>query len=165
MIITKKHGLPENFLWGASTSAYQVEGANLSHGKGPSVQDIKTVPAGTSELDVCADFYHRYAEDIALMAEMGFKTFRFSIAWSRVLPEGTGRVNQEGIDFYNNVINECLKYEIEPLVTMFHFDLPAALEKKGGWSRRESVDEFVEFAKLLYTNYGDRVKYLSLIHI
>lgn len=74
MIITKKHGLPENFLWGASTSAYQVEGANLSHGKGPSVQDIKTVPAGTSELDVCADFYHRYAEDIALMAEMGFKT-------------------------------------------------------------------------------------------
>ena len=88
MVITKKHGLPENFLWGASTSAYQVEGANLSHGKGPSVQDIKTVPAGTSELDVCADFYHRYAEDIALMAEMGFKTFRFSIAWSRVLPEG-----------------------------------------------------------------------------
>ena len=119
MVITKKHGLPENFLWGASTSAYQVEGANLSHGKGPSVQDIKTVPAGTSELDVCADFYHRYAEDIALMAEMGFKTFRFSIAWSRVLPEGTGRVNQEGIDFYNNVINECLKYGIEPLVTMF----------------------------------------------
>lgn len=164
MIITKKHGLPENFLWGASTSAYQVEGANLSHGKGPSVQDIKTVPAGTSELDVCADFYHRYAEDIALMAEMGFKTFRFSIAWSRVLPEGTGRVNQEGIDFYNNVINECLKYGIEPLVTMFHFDLPAALEKKGGWSRRECVDEFVEFAKLLYTNYGDRVKYWLTIN-
>ena len=84
MVITKKHGLPENFLWGASTSAYQVEGANLSHGKGPSVQDIKTVPAGTSELDVCADFYHRYAEDIALMAEMGFKCFRTSIAWTRI---------------------------------------------------------------------------------
>lgn len=164
MNIKKMKKLPENFLWGASTSAYQVEGANLTYGKGPSVQDIKKVPEGTSELDVCADFYHRYAEDIALMAEMGFKTFRFSVAWSRILPEGVGKVNQEGIDFYNNVINECLKYNIEPLVTMFHFDLPAALEKKGGWSRRESVDEFVEFAKILYEQYGDRVKYWLTIN-
>ena len=156
--------MPKDFLWGASTSAYQVEGANLTHGKGPSVQDIKKVPEGTSELDVCADFYHHYKEDIALMAEMGFKTFRFSVAWSRILPEGTGAVNQEGIDFYNNVIDECLKYNIEPLVTMFHFDLPAALEKKGGWSRRESVDEFVNFAKILYENYGDRVKYWLTIN-
>ena len=164
MLITKNKPLPENFLWGASTSAYQVEGANLTHGKGPSVQDIKKVPEGTSELDVCADFYHHYKEDIALMAEMGFKTFRFSVAWSRILPEGTGAVNQEGIDFYNDVINECLKYNIEPVVTMFHFDLPAALEKKGGWSRRESVDEFVNFAKILYENYGDRVKYWLTIN-
>ncbi|MDO4648059.1 MAG: glycoside hydrolase family 1 protein [Eubacteriales bacterium] len=164
MIITKHHKLPEDFLWGASTSAYQVEGANLTHGKGPSVQDVKKVPAGTSELDVCADFYHRYKEDIALMAEMGFKTFRFSIAWSRILPKGAGEVNQEGIDFYSNVIDECLKYGIEPLVTMFHFDLPAALEEKGGWSRRESVDEFVNFAKILYENYGDRVKYWLTIN-
>ena len=164
MLITKNKSLPDNFLWGASTSAYQVEGANLTHGKGPSVQDIKKVPEGTSELDVCADFYHHYKEDIALMAEMGFKTFRFSIAWSRILPEGTGSVNQEGIDFYNDVINECLKHNIEPLVTMFHFDLPAALEKKGGWSRRESVDEFVNFAKILYENYGDRVKYWLTIN-
>lgn len=156
--------MPKDFLWGASTSAYQVEGANLTHGKGPSVQDIKKVPEGTSELDVCADFYHHYKEDIALMAEMGFKTFRFSIAWTRILPEGTGAINQEGIDFYNNVIDECLKYNIEPLVTMFHFDLPAALEKKGGWSRRESVDEFVNFAKILYENYGDRVKYWLTIN-
>ncbi len=164
MIITKHSPIPENFLWGASTSAYQVEGANLTNGKGPSVQDVKKVPEGTSELDVCADFYHRYKEDIALMAEMGFKTFRFSISWSRILPHGTGEVNQEGIDFYNNVINECLKYHIEPLVTMFHFDLPAELEEKGGWSRRESVDEFVDFAKILYENYGDRVKYWLTIN-
>lgn len=147
MIITKNKKLPENFLWGASTSAYQVEGANLTHGKGPSVQDVKTVPAGTSELDVCTDFYHRYKEDIALMAEMGFKTFRFSIAWTRILPKGSGEINQEGIDFYSDVIDECLKYNIEPLVTMFHFDLPYELEKKGGWTRRESIDEFVNFAK------------------
>ncbi len=164
MKITKHHGLQEGFLWGASTSAYQVEGANLSHGKGPSVQDVKTVPEGTSPLDVCADFYHHYKEDIALMAEMGFKTFRFSIAWTRILPEGTGRINQEGIDFYSNVIDECLKYGIEPLVTMFHFDLPAALDKKGGWSRRESVDEFVNFAKILFENYGSRVKYWLTIN-
>ncbi len=164
MLLSNVKKLPEDFLWGASTSAYQVEGANLSYGKGPSVQDIKKVPEGTSELDVCSDFYHRYKEDIALMAEMGFKTFRFSVAWSRILPEGVGKVNQEGIDFYSNVIDECLKYGIEPLVTMFHFDLPAALEKKGGWLRRESVDEFVEFARILYENYGDRVKYWLTIN-
>ncbi len=164
MIIKKMKGLPENFLWGASTSAYQVEGANLIDGKGPSVQDIKTVPEGTSELDVCSDFYHRYKEDIALMAEMGFKTFRFSVAWSRVLPEGTGEVNPKGIEFYGNVIDECLKHGIEPLVTMFHFDLPAALEKRGGWSNRDSVDWFYDFAKILFENYGDRVKYWLTIN-
>ena len=119
---------PKDFLWGASTSAYQVEGANLEDGKGPSCQDVKKVPEGTSDLTVCADQYHRYKEDIALMAEMGFKTYRFSIAWSRILPEGTGEVNPKGIEYYNNVINECLKYNIEPLVTMFHFDMPAALD-------------------------------------
>ncbi|HSP46479.1 MAG TPA: glycoside hydrolase family 1 protein [Clostridiaceae bacterium] len=155
---------PENFLWGASTSAYQVEGANLTDGKGPSVQDVKRVPEGTSELDVAADHYHRYKEDVALMAEMGFKTYRFSVSWSRILPEGTGEVNQKGIDFYSNLIDECLKYDMIPLVTMFHFDLPAALDKKGGWSRRESVDEFVNFAKVLFQNYGDRVKYWLTIN-
>ena len=132
MLHKKLKPFPKDFLWGASTSAYQVEGANLSHGKGPSVQDVKKVPEGTSDLTVCADFYHRYKEDIALMAEMGFKVYRFSISWSRILPQGTGEVNQEGIDFYNNVINECLKYNIIPLVTMFHFDMPQALEERGG---------------------------------
>lgn len=155
---------PENFLWGASTSAYQVEGANLTDGKGPSVQDVKKVFEGTSELDVCADHYHRYTEDVALMAEMGFKTYRFSVSWSRVIPEGTGEVNPKGIEFYSNLIDECLKYGMIPLVTMFHFDLPAALDKKGGWSRRESVDEFVNFAKVLFQNYGDRVKYWLTIN-
>lgn len=154
----------KDFLWGASTSAYQVEGANLSHGKGPSVQDVKKVPEGTSDLTVCADFYHRYKEDIALMAEMGFKVYRFSISWSRILPQGTGEVNQEGIDFYNNVINECLKYNIIPLVTMFHFDMPQALEERGGWEKRESIDWFVNFAKVMYENFGDRVKYWLTIN-
>lgn len=164
MVHKIKGKFPENFLWGASTSAYQVEGANLSYGKGPSCQDIKTVPPGTSELDVCADHYHRFKEDIALMAEMGFKVYRFSISWSRILPKGTGKVNPEGITFYNNIIDECLKYEIIPLVTMFHFDMPAALDERGSWGNRESVDWFVNYAKILFENYGDRVKYWLTIN-
>ncbi len=164
MKINKLRPLPPDFLWGASTSAYQVEGASLTHGKGPSIQDAKTVPEGTSGLEVCADFYHHYKEDIALMAEMGFKTFRFSVAWTRILPEGTGPVNPEGITFYGKVIDECLRHGIEPLVTMFHFDMPLALEKKGGWSDRASIDAFVEFARILFENYGDRVKYWLTIN-
>jgi 6-phospho-beta-glucosidase len=155
---------PKDFLWGASTSAYQVEGASLTCGKGPSCQDVKKIPPNTSGLDVCADHYTRYKEDIALMAEMGFKVYRFSISWSRLLPEGTGRVNQEGIDFYNNLIDECLKYDIIPLVTMFHFDMPAALDQRGSWGNPESVNWFVDFAKLMYENYGDRVKYWLTIN-
>lgn len=155
---------PANFLWGASTSAYQVEGANLIDGKGPSVQDVKKVPEGTSELDVCADHYHRYREDIALMAEMGFKEYRFSIAWTRILPQGTGEVNPKGIAFYSDLIDACLEHGIEPFVTIFHFDLPAALAEKGGWSRRESVDEFVNYCRILFENYGDRVKYWLTIN-
>lgn len=155
---------PDHFLWGASTSAYQVEGANHEDGKGPSVQDIKRVPEGTSELDVCADHYHRFREDIALMAEMGFREYRFSIAWTRIMPEGTGAVNPKGLAFYDELINTCLEYGIEPFVTIFHFDLPAALSEKGGWSRRESVDEFVEYCRILYEHFGDRVKYWLTIN-
>ncbi|MBF0580408.1 glycoside hydrolase family 1 protein [Erysipelotrichaceae bacterium RD49] len=155
---------PKDFFWGASTSAYQVEGANLEDGKGPSCQDVKTVPEGTSDLTVCADFYHHYKEDIALMAEMGFKSYRFSIAWTRILPNGTGEINQKGIDFYNDVINECLKYGIEPIVTMFHFDMPAALDERGSWSNPDSVKWFVEFATVLFENFGDRVKYWLTIN-
>lgn len=164
MIHKKLAAFPENFLWGASTSAYQVEGANLSYGKGPSCQDVKKVPEGTSELDVCADHYHRYKEDIALMAEMGFKVYRFSISWSRILPKGIGQVNPEGIAFYHNLIDECLKYNIIPLVTMFHFDMPAALDEMGSWGNRDSVEWFVNYAKILFENYGDKVKYWLTIN-
>ena len=155
---------PENFFWGASTSAYQVEGANLEDGKGPSCQDVKEVPEGTSDLTVCADHYHRYKEDIALMAEMGFKAYRFSIAWTRILPKGTGEINQKGIDFYNELIDECLKYGIEPIVTMFHFDMPAALDERGSWGNPDSVQWFVDFARVLFENFGDRVKYWLTIN-
>ncbi len=104
MLHKKLKAFPENFLWGASTSAYQVEGASLEDGKGPSCQDVKEVPAGTSDLKVCADEYHHYKEDIALFAEMGFKVYRFSISWSRMIPQGTGEVNPKGIAYYNNLL-------------------------------------------------------------
>ena len=155
---------PKNFLWGASTSAYQCEGAVNEDGKGPSCQDVKELPAGTASLDVTADHYHHYKEDIALMAEMGFKTYRFSIAWTRILPNGDGEVNQAGIDHYNDVINTCLEYNIEPLVTMFHFDMPAALDHRGSWSNPDSVKWFENYAKVLFENFGDRVKYWLTIN-
>lgn len=164
MLHKKLKPFPKDFFWGASTSAYQVEGASLEDGKGPSCQDVKAIPEGTSDLTVCADNYHRYKEDIALMAEMGFKSYRFSISWSRILPEGIGKVNPKGIEFYNNLIDECLKYQIEPIVTMFHFDMPAALDKKGSWSNRESIDWFLEFSRILFENFGDRVKYWLTIN-
>lgn len=155
---------PENFFWGASTSAYQVEGAALEDGKGPSCQDVKEIPEGTSDLSVSVDHYHHYKEDIALMAEMGFKSYRFSISWTRILPEGTGAVNPKGIEFYNHLIDECLKYNIEPIVTMFHFDMPAKLDERGSWSNRESIDWFADYAKILFENFGDRVKYWLTIN-
>lgn len=164
MLHKKLKPFPENFFWGASTSAYQVEGASLEDGKGPSCQDVKAIPEGTSDLTVCADNYHRYKEDIALMAEMGFKSYRFSISWSRILPEGVGKINPKGIEFYNNLIDECLKYQIEPIVTMFHFDMPAALDERGSWSNRESIDWFLEFSRVLFENFGDRVKYWLTIN-
>ncbi|MFS1663660.1 glycoside hydrolase family 1 protein [Streptococcus sp. zg-JUN1979] len=164
MLHKKLKPFPDSFLWGASTSAYQVEGAALEDGKGPSCQDVKDIPEGTSDLSVSVDHYHHYKEDIALMAEMGFKSYRFSISWSRILPDGVGVVNEAGVDFYNRLIDECLSYGIEPIVTMFHFDMPAKLDERGSWSKRESVDWFLEFARVLFERFGDRVKYWLTIN-
>lgn len=161
---TKFKDFPENFLWGASTSAYQVEGASAEDGKGASCQDVKQIPEGTTDLTVCADHYHRYKEDVALMAEMGFKAYRFSISWTRIIPDGIGEVNPKGIEFYNNLINECLAHNIEPIVTMFHFDMPAKLDEMGSWSTRESIDWFANYSRVLFENFGDRVKYWLTIN-
>lgn len=161
-LILKK--FPENFLWGASTSAYQVEGAWNEDGKGPSVIDMKKHPEGTSDFKVASDHYHRYKEDIALFAQMGLKAYRFSIAWTRIYPEGTGNINPKGIEFYDNLINELLSYNIEPIVTMYHFDLPYALQQKGGWSNRETIDAYENYARTLFKHFGDRVKYWLTIN-
>jgi Glycosyl hydrolase family 1. len=155
---------PKDFLWGASTSAYQVEGAWNEDGKGPSVIDMGSYPEGTSDFKVASDHYHRYKEDIALFAEMGLKAYRFSIAWTRIYPQGTGEINPKGIAFYNDLINELLSHNIEPIVTMYHFDLPYALQEKGGWSNRETIDAYENYAKTLFKYFGDRVRYWLTIN-
>ena len=155
---------PEKFLWGASTSAYQVEGAVAEDGKSPSIIDMYEHPKDVADFSVASDHYHRYREDIAMFAEMGLKAYRFSIAWTRILPGGTGEVNAKGLEFYGNLIRECRKYEIEPVVTMYHFDLPYCLEEKGGWLNRDTIDAFVNYAKVLFEHFGREVKYWLTIN-
>ncbi|MGL5378925.1 glycoside hydrolase family 1 protein [Clostridium sp.] len=164
MIYKEIKNFPEDFLWGASTSAYQVEGAWNEDGKGLSVIDMCDHPEGTADFKIASDHYHRYKEDVKLFAEMGLKAYRFSVAWTRIIPNGTGEINQKGIEFYNNLIDELLKYNIEPVVTMFHFDLPYALEEKGGWGSRETIDAFVNYAKVLFERFGSKVKYWLTIN-
>lgn len=164
MIYKNIKNFPKDFLWGASTSAYQVEGAWNEDGKGLSVIDMLNHPDDTSDFKVASDHYHRYKEDVKLFAEMGLKAYRFSIAWTRIIPNGVGEVNKKGIEFYNNLIDELNKYNIEPIVTMYHFDLPYELEKQGGWSNRDTIDAFVEYAKVLFENFGHKVKYWLTIN-
>ncbi len=155
---------PKDFLWGASTSAYQVEGAFDEDGKGLSIQDLHTPPQGITDFKVASDHYHKMKEDVQLMADLGLKAYRFSISWSRVLPNGEGQINPKGIQFYNDLLNELLAHGIEPIVTMYHFDLPLELYKKGGWTSRSTVQAFEEYAKILFENYGDRVRYWLTIN-
>ena len=164
MYYASQKAFPEGFLWGASTSAYQAEGAWDQDGKSPSIIDMYEHPKQYADFKSASDHYHRYKEDIRLFAEMGLKAYRFSVAWTRILPDGTGRVNQAGIWHYHDVIQECRKYGIEPIVTMYHFDLPYCLEEKGGWGSRETVEAFVEYARVLFTNYGGEVTYWLTIN-
>ena len=157
-----KKRFPDDFLWGASSSAFQIEGAYDEDNKGLSVADFNSFKKSHIQADtkVAADFYHNFEEDIDLMKELGMKTYRFSIAWTRIIPDGDGEINQKGIDFYNNVINKLVENNIEPFVTLYHFDLPFALvEKYNGWEGRETVYAFERFAKICFKEFGDRVKY------
>jgi beta-glucosidase len=152
---------PGDFLWGAATSAYQIEGAPLADGAGPSIwhRFVRTpgrVHNGETG-DVACDHYNRYREDVALMKELGFTTYRFSISWSRILPEGTGRVNQGGLDFYRRLVDELLAAGIAPNATLYHWDLPAALDDRGGWLNRDVADWFAEYAEVMFRALDDRV--------
>ena len=159
----KKEDFGPNFKWGVATAAYQIEGAWNIDGKGPSIWDhmthnkprkIKNRDNG----DIACDFYHRYYEDIALIKAMNFKVFRFSLAWSRIFPSGIGSVNQKGVEFYHKVIDRCLELDIEPWITLYHWDLPQALEEKGGWANRKIIDWFSSYASFVTKEYGDKVK-------
>jgi 6-phospho-beta-glucosidase len=161
---------PSDFLWGGATAANQIEGAYNEGGKGLSIQDV--MPQGISAprtdgptddnlKQVAIDFYHRYAEDIALFAEMGFRTFRFSIAWSRIFPLGDEtEPNEEGLAFYDRVLDECAKHGIEPLVTISHYETPLHLaEKYDGWVNHDLIGFYERYARTLFTRFGSRVKY------
>lgn len=151
----------KSFIWGCASSAYQIEGAAYEGGRGESVWDVFAHTSGKIHEghngDVACDFYHRYKEDIAIMRQMGIQAYRFSLSWSRILPEGIGRVNEEGIAFYNAVIDELLRNGIEPYITLYHWDYPQALQEKGGWVNEESVDWFAEYAAVVSAAFSDRV--------
>jgi beta-glucosidase len=152
----------EEFTWGVASSAYQTEGAYLEDGKGLSIWDVFTHQRGKIKGDEngnhATSFYHRYIQDIILMEFLGIRNFRFSLSWSRLLPEGTGRKAEKGIEFYNNLIDFCLECGIEPWVTLYHWDLPQALEEKGGWTNRDILGWFEEYVSLCIKLFGDRVK-------
>ncbi|HVT58508.1 MAG TPA: GH1 family beta-glucosidase [Thermoanaerobaculia bacterium] len=159
---------PPSFLWGAATSAYQIEGAPLADGAGASIwQRFSHTPGrmATGDTgDVACDHYHRYAEDVALMRDLGLGAYRFSISWSRILPEGTGRVNQAGLDFYRRLVDALCAAGIRPLATLYHWDLPAALDDRGGWLNRDVADWFADYASVLYRALDDRVELWATIN-
>ncbi len=152
----------KDFVWGAATAAYQIEGAWNEDGKGENVWDVfcheySNVFEGHTG-DISCDHYHRYKQDVKLMKELGIKAYRFSISWSRLIPNGTGELNPKGVEFYNNLIDELLANGIEPYVTLFHWDYPYALHKKGGWLNDESVKWFADYATKVSELFSDRVK-------
>jgi 6-phospho-beta-glucosidase len=155
---------PPDFLWGAASAAYQVEGAWNAGGKGLSVWDVFTkIPGKTfkgSNGDVAVDHYRRYKEDIALMAEMGLKAYRFSVSWPRVYPRGRGEINEAGLRFYSDLVDELLAHDIEPILTLYHWDAPQSLvEEYGAWESRRIIDDFDNYCITLYERLGDRVRY------
>jgi beta-glucosidase len=152
---------PDGFVWGAATAAYQIEGAATEDGRGPSIWDaFSHTPgkvAGGDTGDVACDHYHRYAEDVRLMSSLGLRAYRFSVAWPRVQPAGSGPVNGKGLDFYDRLVDELLKAGISPYVTLYHWDLPLALERLGGWANRDTAHRFAEYAAAVHARLGDRV--------
>lgn len=154
---------PPGFLWGAATSSYQIEGAPLADGSGASIwHTFSHTPGNTFSGhtgDAACDHYHRYEQDIALMAELGLQAYRFSISWPRVIPAGRGRVNAKGIDFYDRLVDGLLARDIVPMATLYHWDLPAELDALGGWLNPEIADWFTEYAERMFARLDDRVPY------
>ena len=154
---------PENFLWGAATAAYQVEGAATEDGRGSSIWDTFSHTEGKVRHgdtgDIACDHYHRLQEDLDLMSDLGMQAYRFSVAWPRVQPEGTGPTNQNGLDHYRRLVDGLRERSIEPILTLYHWDLPQALEDRGGWTSRETSERFAEYANILYEALSDEVEF------
>jgi len=159
---------PEGFIWGAATSAYQIEGAVNEDGRGPSIWDrFSHTPGATRDGhtgDVACDHYHRYQEDVALMADLGLKAYRFSIAWPRIFPNGRGAINQAGLDFYRRLVDRLLAHGIVPYATLYHWDLPVALEEAGGWPSRDTAYAFAEYAGSVAAALGDTIRHWITIN-
>lgn len=158
----------KDFKWGVSTAAYQIEGGHDTDGKGSSVWDVfsarKNKILNGHHGRIACDFYNRYAEDLDLVQKLNIPNFRFSVSWSRILPSGTGTVNQKGIDFYNRIIDNCLDKGIQPWLTLYHWDLPQALELKGGWTNRDIVSWFAEYTEVCARSFGDRVNHWMVMN-
>jgi len=155
-----KNIIPENFMWGGAVTSFQSEGAWNEGGKGVSIVDTREVKENFSDWKVAVDFYHKYKEDIALFKELGINTYRTSISWSRIFPEGEGDVNEEGIEFYNKIFDELLANGIQPVITLYHFDIPQALaDKYNGFASRKVVDLFENYARTVFERFKDKVKY------
>jgi beta-glucosidase len=155
-------GFKEDFVWGVATASYQIEGAAKEDGRGDSVWDMLCRKPGAifqgHNGDVACDHYHRFKEDVALMKELGVKGYRFSLSWSRLIPDGIGAVNPKGIAFYDSLIDELLKAGIKPYATLFHWDYPTALYNKGGWLNRESIEWFANYTNLIVDRFSDRIQ-------
>ncbi|MFI6320043.1 GH1 family beta-glucosidase [Nonomuraea sp. NPDC050556] len=159
---------PEGFVWGAATAAYQIEGAVREDGRGTSIWDtFSATPGKVANGDtgeIACDHYHRYRDDVALMRELGLRAYRFSVAWPRIQPDGSGPINPAGLSFYDKLVDELLNAEISPYVTLYHWDLPQALEDRGGWTDRDTAYRFADYARAVHDRLGDRVEHWTTLN-
>jgi len=168
VLTCSKNDFGEDFLWGVAASAFQTEGGQDKDGKGLSIWDAfsgkRSTIANNDSPAIAANFYENYKEDIALIKELGIANFRLSLSWSRILPNGIGEVNQAGLDFYHKVLDTCIENGIEPFVTLYHWDLPLELEKKGGWTNREILEWFTEYVTVCVKAFKGKVKYWMVLN-
>ena len=159
---------PKDFLWGTATAAYQVEGASRADGRGVSIWDtFSHTPhhvAHNDTGDVADEEYHRYKDDVAMLKELGVKTYRFSIAWPRIFPSGAGSPNEQGLSYYSRLVDALLEAGIEPYCTLYHWDLPQALEDRGGWQNRETAQRFADYAGYVSSKFSDRVSHFMTLN-
>ncbi|MCM3786309.1 GH1 family beta-glucosidase [Neobacillus mesonae] len=153
---------PKDFKWGTATAAYQIEGAAQEDGRGPSIWDTFAKTPGKvfngDNGDIACDSYHRFEEDIELMKQLGIKTYRFSVSWTRILPDGDGEINQAGLDFYHRFVDKLLENDIEPFCTLYHWDLPQTLQDVGGWESQRTIEAFVKYSDIMFREFNGKVK-------